>query len=104
MSEQAHVFREQRVEMCLVTSQALEETFLVARLTIALYSYLGLGTQWTGKLLRLILYAMLLLPGFIQVGLINTATSPYIFHGAVTRWLVLLLILSGGHHRPGLYI
>ncbi len=46
--------------------QALEETFLVARLAIALYSYLGLGTRWTGKFLRLVLYATLLLPGFMQ--------------------------------------
>ena len=46
--------------------QALEETFLIARLAVALYSYLGLGTRWTGKLLRLILYSALLLPGFIQ--------------------------------------
>jgi hypothetical protein len=47
--------------------QALQETFLVFRLAVLLYSYLGLGTRWTGKLTRLILYAMLLLPGFIQV-------------------------------------
>ena len=47
--------------------QALQETFLVFRLAVLLYSYLGLGTRWTGKLLRLILYSMLLLPGFIQV-------------------------------------
>jgi hypothetical protein len=47
-------------------NQALEETFLVARLALALYSYLGLGTRWTGKLLRLMVYATLLLPGFIQ--------------------------------------
>ncbi|EIE18373.1 PRENYLCYSTEINE methylesterase [Coccomyxa subellipsoidea C-169] len=61
---------------------ALEETFLVARLTIALYSYLGLGTQWTGKLLRLILYAMLLLPGFIQMAVY------YFFSPRVTRSVV----------------
>lgn len=42
----------------------------MVRLAIALYSYLGLGTRWTGKLLRLILYATLLLPGFIQVGVL----------------------------------
>ncbi|KAK9918580.1 hypothetical protein WJX75_005121 [Coccomyxa subellipsoidea] len=61
---------------------ALEETFLVARLTIALYSYLGLGTQWTGKLLRLILYAMLLLPGFIQMAVY------YFFSPRITRSIV----------------
>ncbi|CAL8465640.1 g5176 [Coccomyxa elongata] len=58
---------------------ALEETFLVARLTVALYSYLGLGTRWTGKLLRLILYATLLLPGFIQMAVF------YFFSPRVTR-------------------
>ena len=47
--------------------QALQETFLIFRLAVLLYSYLGLGTRWTGKLMRLILYSMLLLPGFIQV-------------------------------------
>ena len=47
--------------------QALQETFLIFRLAVLLYSYLGLGTRWMGKLLRLILYSMLLLPGFIQV-------------------------------------
>ena len=47
--------------------QALQETFLIFRLAVLLYSYLGLGTRWTGKLIRLILYSMLLLPGFIQV-------------------------------------
>ncbi|CAK0731873.1 hypothetical protein CVIRNUC_000054 [Coccomyxa viridis] len=48
---------------------ALQETFLVFRLAVLLYSYLGLGTRWTGKLLRLILYSVLLLPGFIQMGI-----------------------------------
>ena len=51
--------------------QALQETFLIFRLAVLLYSYLGLGTRWTGKLIRLIVYSMLLLPGFIQV---RTAT------------------------------
>ena len=47
--------------------QALQETFLIFRLAVLLFSYLGLGTRWTGKLMRLILYSTLLLPGFIQV-------------------------------------
>jgi hypothetical protein len=81
------MFREQHVEMCLLTVQALEETFLVARLTIALYSYLGLGTQWTGKLLRLILYAMLLLPGFIQVGLFSQQHPLTVF-----QWCCQLIV------------
>ena len=58
------LFSDRRPRCCM---QALQETFLVFRLAVLLYSYLGLGTRWTGKLTRLILYAMLLLPGFIQV-------------------------------------
>ena len=39
----------------------------MARLAVRLYSYLGLGWRWTFMLLRLIVYAMLLMPGFAQV-------------------------------------
>lgn len=53
--------------------QALQETFLIFRLAVLLYSYLGLGTRWMGKLIRLIVYSVLLLPGFIQV---RTAVDP----------------------------
>ena len=40
---------------------------MVARLAVRLYSYLGLGWRWTFMLLRLIIYALLLMPGFAQV-------------------------------------
>lgn len=65
--------------LSLCCLQALQETFLVFRLAVLLYSYLGLGTRWTGKLLRLILYSVLLLPGFIQVlpaGLLESEGPP----------------------------
>jgi len=48
--------------------QGVAETFVVARLAVRLYSYLGLGWRWTFMLARLIVYAVLLMPGFAQVG------------------------------------
>ena len=48
-------------------SQGLEETFLIARLSFRLLSLLGLGWKWNLQLWRLLLYSILLLPGFIQV-------------------------------------
>jgi hypothetical protein len=48
--------------------QGVAETFVVARLAVRLYSYLGLGWRWTFMLARLIVYAILLMPGFAQVG------------------------------------
>lgn len=47
--------------------QGLEETFLLARLAFRLLYLLGLGWRWNVQLWRLMLYALLLLPGFIQV-------------------------------------
>jgi hypothetical protein len=47
--------------------QGVEETFMLARLTLKLLSLLGLGWRWNVQLWRLLLYAFLLLPGFIQV-------------------------------------
>ena len=46
--------------------QGLEETFLLARLTFRLLYFLGLGWRWNVQLWRLLVYAFLLLPGFIQ--------------------------------------
>ncbi len=93
--------------------QALEETFLVARLTVALYSYLGLGTRWTGKLLRLILYATLLLPGFIQV-ILPLPFQPFIIlfmykvfpvlSGQFTRFIFSGYTSGSGSHVKAVHI
>lgn len=49
--------------------QSLGDTFLVARLALLLWSYLGPCGRWFFKFLRLLMYTCFLLPGFIQVGL-----------------------------------
>lgn len=41
---------------------------MLARLAFKLLSLLGLGWKWNVQLWRLLLYAFLLLPGFIQAG------------------------------------
>ncbi|OIT24740.1 PREDICTED: probable isoprenylcysteine alpha-carbonyl methylesterase ICMEL2 [Nicotiana attenuata] len=46
---------------------AAAETYLITRLSFKLLSYLGLGYRWITRLLGLALYAMLLMPGFLQV-------------------------------------
>ncbi|KAI3799067.1 hypothetical protein L1987_34357 [Smallanthus sonchifolius] len=43
------------------------ETYLITRLAFTLLRYLGLGRRWMLGLLALLLYAMLLLPGFLRV-------------------------------------
>ncbi|KAJ7544199.1 hypothetical protein O6H91_09G069100 [Diphasiastrum complanatum] len=47
---------------------AAAETFLLTQLTLKLLRYLGGGYRWMTKLMALGLYAMLLMPGFIQIG------------------------------------
>ena len=47
--------------------QSLGETFLIARLTLLLWSYLGPCGRWLFKFARLLAYTCLLLPGFTQV-------------------------------------
>ncbi|KAK1665976.1 hypothetical protein QYE76_054135 [Lolium multiflorum] len=47
---------------------AASETYLVTRLTFSLLQYLGLGYRWMRQLLALTVYAILLMPGFLQVG------------------------------------
>nr|CAD1834225.1 unnamed protein product [Ananas comosus var. bracteatus] len=47
---------------------AAAETYLVTRLTLTLLQYLGLGSRWISKFLALGFYAILLMPGFLQVG------------------------------------
>ncbi|PHU25440.1 putative isoprenylcysteine alpha-carbonyl methylesterase ICMEL1 [Capsicum chinense] len=46
---------------------AAAETYLITRLAFKLLSYLGLGYRWITRFLGLALYAMLLMPGFLQV-------------------------------------
>lgn len=45
----------------------LGETFLLARLTLVLWSYLGLGWRWFQHFVQLVVYAWLLMPGFAQM-------------------------------------
>ncbi|XBI18287.1 hypothetical protein VPH35_060105 [Triticum aestivum] len=47
---------------------AASETYLVTRLTFTLLQYLGLGYRWMRQLVALAVYAILLMPGFLQVG------------------------------------
>ncbi|XP_076919335.1 putative isoprenylcysteine alpha-carbonyl methylesterase ICMEL2 [Bidens hawaiensis] len=47
--------------------RAASETYLITRLAFTLLRYLGVGRRWISRLLALGLYAMLLMPGFLQV-------------------------------------
>ncbi|KAI3970973.1 hypothetical protein MKX01_024620 [Papaver californicum] len=49
-------------------THAASETYLITRLGFELLRYLGVGYRWVTKFLALGCYAMLLMPGFIQVG------------------------------------
>ncbi|EAY99150.1 hypothetical protein OsI_21109 [Oryza sativa Indica Group] len=49
-------------------SHAAAETYLVTRLAFILLRYLGVGYRWISQLAALIIYAILLMPGFIRVG------------------------------------
>ncbi|KAA8530538.1 hypothetical protein F0562_005247 [Nyssa sinensis] len=46
---------------------AAAETYLITRLSFKLLRYLGVGYRWITRLLALGFYAMLLMPGFLQV-------------------------------------
>ncbi|GMH20684.1 hypothetical protein Nepgr_022525 [Nepenthes gracilis] len=46
---------------------AAAETYLITRLSFKLLSYLGVGYRWMTKFFALVCYALLLLPGFLQV-------------------------------------
>ncbi|KAG8056067.1 hypothetical protein GUJ93_ZPchr0001g32551 [Zizania palustris] len=61
---------------------AASETYLVTRLTFRLLQYLGLGYRWMSQLLALTIYAILLMPGFLQVGYY------YFFSSQVRRSIV----------------
>ncbi|PON87945.1 Alpha/beta hydrolase fold [Trema orientale] len=47
---------------------AAAETFLLTRLSLKLLRYLGVGYRWITRFLALGCYALLLVPGFFQVG------------------------------------
>ncbi|KAL2522891.1 Isoprenylcysteine alpha-carbonyl methylesterase ICME [Forsythia ovata] len=61
---------------------AAAETYLITSLTFKLLRYLGVGYRWITRLLALALYAMLLMPGFLQVGF------QYFFSSQVRRSIV----------------
>ncbi|KAF3443933.1 hypothetical protein FNV43_RR13623 [Rhamnella rubrinervis] len=46
---------------------AAKETYLITRLTFTLLRYLGVGYRWIRRFLALACYALLLMPGFLQV-------------------------------------
>lgn len=48
-------------------ARIVSETFLVARLAVRLFTYVGFGYRWISSFLALMAYAMLLMPGFLQV-------------------------------------
>ncbi|KAK4715338.1 hypothetical protein R3W88_013676 [Solanum pinnatisectum] len=48
--------------------RAASDTYVVTRLSFKLLRYLGVGYRWIARFLALGCYAMLLIPGFIQVG------------------------------------
>ncbi|KAJ1264219.1 hypothetical protein BS78_09G246600 [Paspalum vaginatum] len=47
---------------------AAAETYLVTGLAFTLLGYLGIGSRWISQLIALLVYAVLLMPGFIKVG------------------------------------
>ncbi|XP_039043599.1 isoprenylcysteine alpha-carbonyl methylesterase ICME-like [Hibiscus syriacus] len=63
-------------------SHAADETYLVTRLTFTLLRYLGVGYRWYTILLALACYALLLMPGFLQVAYY------YFFSSQVRRSIV----------------
>ncbi|KAL6135422.1 hypothetical protein ACLB2K_067650 [Fragaria x ananassa] len=61
---------------------AAKETYLVTSLSFTLLQYLGVGYRWITRLLALYCYAMLLMPGFLQVAYV------YYFSSQVQRSIV----------------
>ncbi|XVE77442.1 hypothetical protein DITRI_Ditri13aG0063000 [Diplodiscus trichospermus] len=61
---------------------AAAETYLVTRLTFTLLRYLGVGYRWISRLVALSCYALLLMPGFLQVAYY------YFFSSLVRRSIV----------------
>ncbi|XP_009769055.1 putative isoprenylcysteine alpha-carbonyl methylesterase ICMEL1 isoform X1 [Nicotiana tabacum] len=67
------------VESCSQDMErAASDTFVVTKLSFTLLRYLGVGYRWIVRFLALGCYAMLLIPGFIQVGY-------YYFHSTQVR-------------------
>ncbi|KAK7266738.1 hypothetical protein RIF29_19390 [Crotalaria pallida] len=83
-------------------SHVAAETFLITRLTFTLLRYLGIGYRWIKQFLALATYAMLLMPGFLQVAYC------YFFSSKVKRSIVygdrprnrLDLYLPTDIHKP----
>ncbi|CAA3026802.1 isoprenylcysteine alpha-carbonyl methylesterase ICME-like [Olea europaea subsp. europaea] len=61
---------------------AAAETYLITSLSFKLLSYLGVGYRWITRLLALALYAMLLMPGFLQIAF------QYFFSSQVRRSII----------------
>ncbi|XP_068335522.1 probable isoprenylcysteine alpha-carbonyl methylesterase ICMEL2 [Pyrus communis] len=61
---------------------AAKETYLITSLSFTLLRYLGVGYRWMTRLLALGCYAMLLMPGFLQVAIC------YFFSSQVQRSIV----------------
>ncbi|CAN6574520.1 unnamed protein product [Malus baccata var. baccata] len=61
---------------------AAKETYLITSLSFTLLRYLGVGYRWMTRLLALGCYAMLLMPGFLQVAIC------YFFSSQVWRSIV----------------
>lgn len=61
---------------------AASETYLITRLAFILLRYLGVGRRWISRLLALVLYAMFLMPGFLQV------LYQYFFSSQILRSIV----------------
>ncbi|KAK5817981.1 hypothetical protein PVK06_022911 [Gossypium arboreum] len=61
---------------------AAAETYLITRLTFTLLRYLGVGYRWYTRLVALACYALLLMPGFLQVAYC------YFFSSQVRRSIV----------------
>ncbi|GAB2297088.1 Probable isoprenylcysteine alpha-carbonyl methylesterase icmel1 [Dionaea muscipula] len=61
---------------------AAAQTYLVTRLCLSLLRYLGVGYRWITRFLALSCYAILLMPGFFQVG------CYYFFSSQIRRGIV----------------
>ncbi|KFK25824.1 hypothetical protein AALP_AA8G166100 [Arabis alpina] len=77
---QRRIFRQQSFGRDF--GHAAAETYLITGLSFKLLRYLGVGYRWMTKLLALTCYAMLLMPGFLQVA------YKYFFSAQVRRSLV----------------